>query len=204
MVSDGLMVLDALGVGVGELAVYAAQRLKEALRHVLELRQAELAQGDEILHLHADAVAYQRVLRKIIRQWRGLGPIAAVDGRNRRQGCQLHIFLNDFTSLSLLVGRAPGAGKKSDKVSKKSGLMKIPAHAGRQRERSHSRMECALWRQLSQLPAQMPQMCKCQQLCCPQNCRREPPCRYRAVAPGRRWRHQGEVHAVALYAVKKL
>lgn len=66
VVGRGLDRLDALGVGQAEITVEAAQGLPCGRIDPLELGERQLAQGDEIFDLDADAVADQCVLGKII------------------------------------------------------------------------------------------------------------------------------------------
>ena len=62
MVGDGLDVLDALGVGLGEILIDAAQRGKAGRVDALELGQRNVAQGNEILDFDFGSVAYEREL----------------------------------------------------------------------------------------------------------------------------------------------
>ena len=91
VVGDRLMLLDAHGISLGELFVYLAQDSVCAGRHIGQLRNAQTAERDEILHFHLHAVTNQGVLRKIPVETRGFAAIAAINRRNRRQCVQLHI-----------------------------------------------------------------------------------------------------------------
>ena len=80
VVGRGLDRLDALGVGQAEIAVEAAQGLPCGRIDPLELGERQLAQGDEIFDLHADAVADQCVLGKIIGELPRCIAVATVNG----------------------------------------------------------------------------------------------------------------------------
>ena len=59
MVGGLLYLLDLGGLVLGHVAVDAAQSVEEAAVEVLQLGQRQLAQGDEVLYLHADSVSDQ-------------------------------------------------------------------------------------------------------------------------------------------------
>ena len=90
VVGDGLDVLHALGLLGGELLVDGAQGREEFTGEAGQLRQGQLAEGDEILYFHADAIAYERILRKEVREGLGFSTVAAVNRRNGGEGCEFH------------------------------------------------------------------------------------------------------------------
>lgn len=59
MVGGLLYLLDLGGLVLGHVAVDAAQSVEEAAVEVPQLGQRQLAQGDEVLYLHADSVSYE-------------------------------------------------------------------------------------------------------------------------------------------------
>ena len=85
MVGDGLNLLHAEGIGLGEMEVYVAQRLEEVLGDVLQLWQWQLAKCYEILYLHADAVTYECVLGEIVGQGICLPSVTAINRRDGRK-----------------------------------------------------------------------------------------------------------------------
>ena len=88
VVRHRLDLLDALRVGFREVRVERAQGFGLRPVDARELRQRELAQGDEILHFDADAVADQCLFRKIIGEFFRFVPVAPVYGRNGGKGGQ--------------------------------------------------------------------------------------------------------------------
>ena len=80
--------LDALGVGRREVAVESAQPLEGGGADLLQLGQRQTAEGDEILYLHAYAIADQGVFREVVGQALRHLAVAAVDGRNGSQIAQ--------------------------------------------------------------------------------------------------------------------
>ena len=61
--------LDAFGVGRREIEVERAQGCELRAVDARQLRQGQLAQRNEVLHFHTDAVADQGLFRKIIGQF---------------------------------------------------------------------------------------------------------------------------------------
>ena len=92
-------VLDSLYVVVGHLLdllhlgcilrchipVDVPERLKLRVVEVRELRKRNLAQCDEVLDLHADAIPDECVLAEIFSKWFCLTRIASVDRRYRQK-----------------------------------------------------------------------------------------------------------------------
>ena len=98
MVGHLLDVLDGLGVGVGEVTVNVAQSLSLG-GHAGQLRTQRLeavGEGDEILHLHADTVFYQRPFGEILGQGLAFGTIAPVDGRHGIETIHRVLFKNSY------------------------------------------------------------------------------------------------------------
>ena len=85
VVGDGLDLLDTQRVGLGEVGVEPAQVGEAGVVDALKLRQRQLAQGDEVFDLDADAVADQCRFRKIICKFFRFVTVAPVYGRN---GCE--------------------------------------------------------------------------------------------------------------------
>ena len=88
VVGRALDLLDALGVGRREVAVKSAQSLECGRADPFQFGQRQFAQGDEILHFDADAVADQGVFRKVVGQSLRYLAVASVDGRNGGQVAQ--------------------------------------------------------------------------------------------------------------------
>ena len=80
--------LDAFGVGGREVAVESAQLLEGGRVDPFQLGQRQFAQGDEILHLDADAVADEGIFRKVVGQSFRYLAVASVDRRNGGQIAQ--------------------------------------------------------------------------------------------------------------------
>ena len=80
VVGDRFDLLHAAGVVRREVAVERAQLFERRRIDLRQLGQRQFAQSDEILHLHADAVADERRLGEIVGQFFGFAAIAAVDG----------------------------------------------------------------------------------------------------------------------------
>ena len=66
VVGDRFDLLHAPGVGRCEIEVQGAQGCEFRAVYVRQLGQRQFAQRDEILHFDADAVADERLFRKII------------------------------------------------------------------------------------------------------------------------------------------
>ncbi len=88
VVRRGLDLLHAGCVGLGEVAVYGPQVVEACRIEIGQLRQRQLAQGDEIFHLDTYAVADQCLFGEIGGQRLGSLAVAAVDGRNGGKGGQ--------------------------------------------------------------------------------------------------------------------
>ena len=94
VVSDLLDVLDTLSAILVEMAIDVAQTLEKVVIKVLQLRQGQLTQSDEILHLYTNAVADQCVFREVVGQRLCLASIATIDRRDGRQCIQIHNAVN--------------------------------------------------------------------------------------------------------------
>ena len=90
VIGRGLDFLDARGVGQGKVMIDVAELFQRRGGHVLELRQGNLAQGDEILDLDLHAVADKSEFRKILVEALALRPVAPVDGRDGSKRSQFH------------------------------------------------------------------------------------------------------------------
>ena len=77
--------LDACGVCFREVAVDVAERVEAAVVEVLQLRQRQLAERDEVFNLHAHPVTDEGILREIFCQQPGLVPVSPVDRRDGGQ-----------------------------------------------------------------------------------------------------------------------
>ena len=84
VVGDGLDLLDARRILLGEVAPNGAQTLS-LHREALELRQGQLAERNEILYLHTHTIANEGKLGEIRRKGFCLAAIATVYGRYRGQ-----------------------------------------------------------------------------------------------------------------------
>ena len=85
VVSDLFDVLHTLSVLLREVTIDVAEGFKQAMVEILQLWQWQFTQGDEVLYLHANTIANQRILRKISCQFLCLFSVAAI---YRRDGCQ--------------------------------------------------------------------------------------------------------------------
>ena len=81
VVGNRFDLLHARGVGRRKVAVEGAQRFELHGLDAAQLRQRDAAQGDEILHFDADAVADERLLGEIIGEFFRFTAVTAVDGR---------------------------------------------------------------------------------------------------------------------------
>ena len=91
MVGYHLDILHALGVGLRERQVYLAQAGKQCMVKRRQLGQGQLAQGNEVLDFHTDAILDKCILRKILGQSLCLPSITAIYRRNGGQQIQIHI-----------------------------------------------------------------------------------------------------------------
>ena len=123
VVRHRLDLLHTLGVGGGEIGVERPQGGEFRAVDVGQLRQRQLAQGDEILHFDTDPVADQGLFRKIIGEFFRFVAVASVDGRdggkrrqhiwdkicfrapNLRQLIEIRIFFATFAGIIFAAGR---------------------------------------------------------------------------------------------------
>ena len=83
VIGNGFYFFYMLGIGDGEIGVDAAQTGDVGIGQPFELREpCPRVECDEIEDFNFDAVAHERVFRKIVGQRFGFGMITAVDGRN--------------------------------------------------------------------------------------------------------------------------
>jgi hypothetical protein len=58
--------------------------------HILELRQGEIAECDEIFRFNAEPIAHQCAFGEIFRQLLNLAVVATIDGRNSPEWIVMH------------------------------------------------------------------------------------------------------------------
>ena len=113
VVGDRLNLLHALDVGRREVAVEGAQRVELRVVNLRKLRQRKLAQRDEVLHLDADAVPDECLLRKIIGQFFRYITVAAVDGRNGSEFVEHgYLLFLGFSAMSFRASGPRGGGRR--------------------------------------------------------------------------------------------
>lgn len=94
VIGDLLDVLDPLCAFLIEVAIDIPQAFEKVVIEVLQLRQRQLTQSDEILHLHTYAVADECIFREVVGQRLCLASIATIDRRDGRQCIQIHNAIN--------------------------------------------------------------------------------------------------------------
>ena len=93
VVGHSLYVFDALRILLREITVEVAEPVV-ADRESLQLRQGQMNEGNEILHLYADAIADEGVFGEVCSQCGSLASVSSVDGRHGSQHVQFHIIYN--------------------------------------------------------------------------------------------------------------